>query len=304
MVEDYRAAARRFSRRSLFATTGLIGLAATGAAVAAGVNAAVDAEDTKRSPNVDQIRPAAVGINPVIRTERVYSQARGREVDLVTILPPGVPTENLPMSLLLHGLHGTARTAAVGNISGILAAAVASRLSPAFGFVALDGGDNYWHDHGTGDDPMSMLLNEVPGWLAQRRLGAPGGMPFAVAGTSMGGFGAFVYARRRFEQGRPVNAVATMSPGLLTSWTEMAKRKAFLDADQWAALDPLRNLDKLGPAPIGLWCGDRDRFIEGCRKFIAAAKPEVGLITPGAHTDEYWSTVTPDVVRFLSRHVG
>ncbi|MVU84081.1 alpha/beta hydrolase [Nocardia sp. ET3-3] len=304
MVEDYRAAARRFSRRSLFATTGLIGLAAAGAAVSAGVNAAVDADDAKGALRTENIGQTAAGLSPVIRTERVYSKARGREVDLVTILPPGVPTENLPVSLLLHGLHGTARTAAVGNIATLLAAGVAARLSPAFGFVALDGGDNYWHDHGTGDDPMSMLLNEVPGWLAQRRLGGPDGLPSAVTGTSMGGFGAFVYARRRFEQGRPVNAVATMSPGLLTSWTEMAKRNAFINADQWAALDPLRNLDKLGPAPIGLWCGDRDRFIEGCRRFIATAHPEVGLITPGGHTDEYWSTVTPDVVRFLSRHIA
>ncbi|WP_187703069.1 alpha/beta hydrolase [Nocardia yunnanensis] len=304
MVEDLRATARRFSRRSLFATTGLLGLAAAGAAVSAGVNAAADTDAVQRTLNAHDVGQTVGGVAPVISTERVYSKSRGREVDLVTILPPGVPAENLPVSLLLHGLHGTARTAAVGNIAGLLAAAVTTRLSPAFGFVALDGGDNYWHDHGTGDDPMSMLVNEVPGWLAQRRLGGADGLPFAVTGTSMGGFGAFVYSRRRFEQGRPLSAVATMSPGLLTSWTEMAKRNAFINADQWAALDPLRNLDKLGPAPIGLWCGDRDRFIEGCRRFIATAHPEVGLITPGAHTDEYWSTVTPDVLRFLSRHVG
>lgn len=289
---------------SLFATTGLIGLAAAGAAVSAGVNAAVDTDEVKRTLNASEIGQGVLGINPIVRTERVFSKARGREIDLVTILPPGVPAENLPISLLLHGLHGSARTAAVGNIADLMAAGVASRLSPAFGFVALDGGDNYWHDHGTGDDPMSMLLNEVPGWLAQRRLGGPDGLPSAVTGTSMGGFGAFVYARRRFEQGRPVNAVATMSPGLLTSWTEMAKRNAFINADQWATLDPLRNLDKLGPAPVGLWCGDRDRFIDGCRRFIAIAKPEVGLVTPGGHTEEYWRTVTPDVVRFLSRHIA
>ncbi|MFE3195740.1 alpha/beta hydrolase [Nocardia sp. NPDC059240] len=304
MVEDYRAAARRFSRRSLFATTGLLGLAAAGAAVSAGVNAAVDTDEVKRTLSGGELGKTVLGVNPIIRTERVYSAARGRQVDLVTILPPGVPTENLPISLLLHGLHGNAHTAAVGNIADLLAAGVASKLSPAFGFVALDGGDNYWHDHGTGDDPMSMLVNEVPGWLAQRRLGGPDGLPAAVTGTSMGGFGAYVYARRRFEQGRPLNAVATMSPGLLTSWTEMAKRNAFINADQWAALDPLRNFDKLGPAPIGLWCGDRDRFIDGCRRFIATARPEVGLITPGGHTDEYWSTVTPDVIRFLSRHIA
>ncbi|MGW4535535.1 alpha/beta hydrolase [Nocardia sp. NPDC004340] len=303
MVEDYRAAARTLSRRSLLATTGLVGLAAAGAAVAAGVNAATEADGVQRTQHAEDIGQTAMGVTPIISTERVYSKARRCEVDLVTILPPGVPAENIPISLLLHGLHGTARNAAVGNIADLLAAAVATRLTPAFGFVALDGGDNYWHDHGTGDDPMAMLLDEVPGWLAQRRLAGKDGQPFACAGTSMGGFGALVYARRRAEQNRPLNAVATMSPGLLTSWTEMAKRNAFTNADQWAALDPLRNLDKLGPAPVGLWCGDRDRFIEGCRRFIATAHPEVGLVTPGTHTEEYWRTVTPDVIGFLSRHV-
>ncbi|MGW2662736.1 alpha/beta hydrolase [Nocardia tengchongensis] len=303
MVEDYRAAARTLSRRSLFATTGLVGLAAAGAAVAAGVNAATEADDVQRTQHAENIGQTAMGLSPVISTERVYSKARGREVDLVTILPPGATAENLPISLLLHGLHGTARTAAVGNIADLLAAAVATHVSPAFGFVALDGGDNYWHDHGNGDDPMSMLLDEVPGWLTQRRLADKDGLPFACTGTSMGGFGALVYARRRAERSHPLNAVATMSPGLLTSWTEMAKRNAFSNADQWAALDPLRNLDKLGPAPVGLWCGDRDRFIDGCRRFIATARPEVGLVTPGTHTEEYWRTVTPDVLGFLSRHV-
>lgn len=302
MVEDCRAAARTLSRRSLLATTGLVGLAAAGAAVAAGVNAATE-DGVQRTQHAEDIGQTAMGPAPIISTERVYSKARRCEVDLVTILPPGVPADNIPISLLLHGLHGTARTAAVGNIADLLAAAAATRLTPAFGFVALDGGDNYWHDHGTGDDPMSMLLDEVPGWLAQRRLAGKNGQPFACTGTSMGGFGALVYARRRTERKSPVNAVATMSPGLLTSWTEMAKRKAFTDADQWAALDPLRNLDKLGPAPVGVWCGDHDRFIEGCRRFIATARPEVGLITPGTHTDEYWRTVTPDVIAFLSRHL-
>ncbi len=70
MLEDYRAAARRFSRRSLFATTGLLGLAAAGAAVSAGGNAAVDPEEIGQA--------TAVGINPVIRVERVYSTARRR----------------------------------------------------------------------------------------------------------------------------------------------------------------------------------------------------------------------------------
>ncbi|WP_067572858.1 alpha/beta hydrolase [Nocardia acidivorans] len=297
MGQGYRAAARSLSRRSLLATTGLLGLAAAGAAVSAAVNAAPDGDSLQRA--VGDGSRAVLGIEPIVRTDRVYSAARGREVDVITILPPGVPTQDLPMSLLLHGLHGTARSAAIGGIGGVLAAAVAARLVPAFGFMAIDGGDNYWHQHFSGDDPMTMLLDEAPGWLAARGL-AP--EPFACTGTSMGGFGALVYGRRRAERGRPVHATATLSPGLITSWNEMSKRNAFASVQEWAALDPLQNIAKLGPAPIGVWVGDRDRFIDGCRQFMSRARLEVALVTPGAHNDDYWRTVTPDVVRFLGSH--
>ncbi|MRH92072.1 alpha/beta hydrolase [Nocardia sp. SYP-A9097] len=297
MGQGYRAAARSLSRRSLLATTGLLGLAAAGAAVSAGVNAAPDGNSLRAAGGGPR---SVLGIEPIVRTERVFSPARKREVDVVTILPPGVPTQGLPMSLLLHGLHGTAHTAAIGGIGGLLAAAAAARLVPAFGFMAIDGGDNYWHKHFSGDDPMTMLLDEAPAWLAARGLNAE---PFACTGTSMGGFGALVYGRRRAERGRPVNAIAALSPGLITSWSEMRKRNAFADADEWAALDPLQNIAKLGPSPTGVWVGDRDRFIDGCREFMGRARLEVSRVTPGAHNDEYWSTVTPDVVRFLGSHV-
>ncbi|WP_067696877.1 alpha/beta hydrolase [Nocardia jejuensis] len=308
MDQEHRATVRKIGRRSLLASTGLLGLVAAGAAVSAGVNATPGTDGVSRTLHGDRlpngVAPASIGIEPLIRTERVYSAARSREVDIVTILPPGVPTQGLPMSLMLHGLHGNARNAAVGGLADILAAAVATRLVPAFGFLAVDGGDNYWHEHYSGDDPMSMLLDEAPGWLAARGLGGPGGEPFACTGVSMGGFGALLYGRRRTERGRPANAIATISPGLITNWSEMSKRNAFTDQEQWTSLDPLRNIDKLGPSPTGLWVGDHDRFIEGCRQFIGSARLEVGQVSPGAHTEEYWRTVTPDVVRFLGRHVG
>lgn len=299
MDEGHKAAARAFSRRSLFASTGLLGLAAVGAA---GMNVASgEVTQALYSASFEETTPNQLG--PVVQTDRIYSAARGREVDVVTILPPGVRVAGLPMSILLHGLNGSARTAAVGGLGEVLTAGVMSRLIPAFGFIAVDGGDNYWHENRRGDDPMGMLLDEVPQWLAERRLGGPDGRPFACTGVSMGGFGAMLYARRMTERGRPANAIATISPGLMTSWADVSKRHAFADESQWAAIDPLRTVDKLGPAPMGLWCGDRDKFIDGCRQFISRAPLEVASITRGAHTEAYWRTVTPNVVRFLSGHV-
>jgi S-formylglutathione hydrolase FrmB len=236
----------------------------------------------------------------VVRVERVHSAARGRDVDLLTIVPPGELPANLPMSILLHGLHGSARYSAVGGLPEVLASAVVRGAVPPFGFVAVDGGDNYWHENVPGDDPMAMLLEEVPRWLSERGMA---GLPFACTGVSMGGFGALLYARRRAERRQPANAIAAISPGLLTSWTEMAKRKAFRNADQWASLDPLKHVDELGSAPIGVWIGDKDRFIEGTRKFIKSRPLAVSSVTPGSHDDTFYRTVMPDVIRFVGKRV-
>jgi S-formylglutathione hydrolase FrmB len=235
---------------------------------------------------------------PTIRYERVYSAARRREVTLAFYVPAGIAARGIPMSILLHGLHGDARHAAVGNLAEVLADAVAKGSVPSFGFVAVDGGDNYWHENVAGDDPMRMLLDELPGWLRDRGYGEP----FAVTGVSMGGFGALLYARRRAERGDPIAAAAAISPGLITSWPEMAKRRAFKNEAEWASLDPLRHLRATGSTALGVWIGDRDRFIEGTRRFIREVRPEVGTVKPGGHDDGFYRKVTPDVVRFLAKY--
>ncbi|MCE6993574.1 alpha/beta hydrolase [Saccharothrix sp. S26] len=235
----------------------------------------------------------------LVRVERVHSHHRGREVDLLTMVPPGAPKADLPMSILLHGRRGTARTAAPGGMAEVLVSAVGRGQVPPFGFVAVDGGDHYWHENVPGDDPMGMLLEEVPRWLAERGFGAP----FACTGVSMGGFGALLYARRRHERREPTRAVAAIAPALLTDWAEMSKRNAFRDQHDWASLDPLKNLDKLGTAPVGVWAGDRDTFITGTRRFIAGAKPAVASIVPGGHNDALYRKVVPDVIRFLGKRV-
>ncbi|MQA08888.1 MAG: alpha/beta hydrolase [Pseudonocardiaceae bacterium] len=238
----------------------------------------------------------------ITKTERVYSAARGRRVDLVSILPSRKPSAELPVVLLLHGLHGRARSAAPAGLAGRLVTEVSRGALPPFAFVAVDGGDSYWHEHYKGDDPLGMLLNEVPRWLRQRRMGGPDGQPFACAGVSMGGFGALVYGRRRWELGNPAGALVGISPALLTSWREMRKRNAFKDAADWASLDPLRHPTATGSTPVGVWCGNDDRFIEGVRRYVPKANPTVADIGPGKHGASYFRSTVPGVLSFLGKY--
>jgi S-formylglutathione hydrolase FrmB len=293
---DEPAERRRMSRRSVL-VAGTAGLATAGLVIstATGVN-----------PIANTILGAAAPPPPdpngVIKTERIYSQRRRREVDMITILPDNVRRERLPVCLLLHGLHSNARRSAPTGLARRLVSMTAAGTIPPYAFVALDGGDNYWHENQRGDNSMAMLLDEVPRWLAARGLGDANGVPFACAGISMGGFGALLYGRRRNEAGHPANAGAAISPGLLTSWREMSTRKAFKDTAEWAALDPLRNVDKLGKTPVGIWCGTEDHFIEGTRKFIKLAKPEVAYTGPGTHGDSFYRRIVPDVLAFVGKH--
>ncbi|MCK2241171.1 MULTISPECIES: alpha/beta hydrolase family protein [unclassified Crossiella] len=285
--------------------------ALAGAAAVAGFGATLSHQDElgQVDPSVLRTLGAAgtgattkPGSGGTVRVERVFSAHRNREVDLVT-MSPQADRSGLPVCLLLHGRFGTARNAAPGALPSALAAAVARGQVPPFAFVAVDGGgNNYWHAQ-PGDNPMGMLLDDLPGWLAERGLGGGDGLPFAVAGISMGGFGSLLYTRRRQERGRPVRAVAAISPALITSWPEMHKRKAFRDNAEWESMNPLRHIDKLGSARVGLWCGTEDSFIDGSRQFIRQARPLVGSTGPGRHDSTYFDRVSPDMVRFIGRHL-
>jgi len=181
----------------------------------------------------------------------------------------------------------------------MLSAAVARKATRPFALVALDGGDSYWHEHTPGDDPMGMLVDELPRWLAERGLQP---RPFAATGTSMGGFGALLYARMRHQRAMPLRAVSVIAPALITTWREMRKRNAFHGPDDWARYDPLRNLPALGDVPVGVWCGTEDRFITGVRRFIGTGRPQVSSTGPGGHDDGYFGRVLPEAIRFIGHY--
>ncbi|MER7015680.1 alpha/beta hydrolase-fold protein [Saccharopolyspora sp. NPDC000359] len=233
-----------------------------------------------------------------VSVERLYSPARNCFINFVLMFPKGVPRRGLPVCLMLHGRFGDARKSAAG-LPDWLTQSVSEGRVPPFAFLAVDGGgNNYWHRR-PNDDPLWMLLGEVPRWLAERNLGGPDNVPFAAAGISMGGFGALLYARRRREMGDPLTAAAVVSPALITSWPEMRKRKAFANEAEWAAIDPLRHIKSLGNLPLGVWCGTEDRFIEGTRRFIRLAEPEYSSTTSGGHNSRYYRKALPELVDFI-----
>jgi len=230
-----------------------------------------------------------------VTVDKVHSAARGLDVDLVIMRPANSGEGTLPVCLMLHGRGGTARGFIDFGMPRVLAAAVRDGVPP-FAIAAVDCGEHYFVPHGS-DDPLRMLLEEVPGWLTERGLDASA---MAALGISMGSSGALALARRRHD----VRAVAVASPALFRRWTEAKKRNAFVDERQWQDYEPLRHTADFAGTPLGIWCGTEDPFIDSARDLIAKSHPEVHSLTRGEHGAGYWLHVLPDMMRFVGTHLS
>ncbi|MEV4559205.1 alpha/beta hydrolase-fold protein [Kitasatospora sp. NPDC049285] len=234
---------------------------------------------------VPDVRPGPV------RTETRHSAARGRDVRLVVIDPPGGGGSALPVCLALHGRGSSAEGFLGLGLPQFLAAAVAAGVPP-FRVVAVDGGDaTYWHPRG-GDDPMRLLTTELPGWIAEFGLPAPS----RALGISMGGSGALQYARARGG----LAATALLSPALFRSWPDARTVDAYQDEADWRAHEPLQHLDALpGAGRTAVWCGTEDPFCPAARE-LAGHVAETHF-PRGEHTDGFWRRVLPAALELVGR---
>lgn len=230
-----------------------------------------------------------------VSVDTVHSAARGLDVNLVIMRPGGIHENPLPVCLMLHGRGGTARGFIDFGMPRVLAAAVRDGVPP-FAIAAVDCGEHYFVPQGS-DDPLGMLLNEVPGWLTARGLDATS---MAALGISMGSSGALTLARQRHD----LRAVAAASPAVFRRWSDAKKRNAFASERQWQDYEPLRHTADFAGIPLGVWCGTEDPFVDSARELITKTHPEVHSITRGEHAAGYWLHVLPDMMRFVGKHLS
>ncbi|HEX7134336.1 MAG TPA: alpha/beta hydrolase-fold protein [Iamia sp.] len=226
-----------------------------------------------------------------VRLETRFSEARGTQVGLFTAVPDGHGTgEGLPVCLVLHGASATAADLEGFGLPRFLTAAVRDGVPP-FVLVGTDGGRKMWRSSGPDDpdDPQRMLIEEVPGWLAER------GFDWdrrAAWGWSMGGAGALLLGE---AEGNALAAVAAFSPAVPDGPDGTADTDDGRPRDVWAATDRLAGTD------IGLWCGSADPLFDRVQRFADALDPAPAVAewARGDHTRGYWDRITPAAFAFI-----
>lgn len=213
-----------------------------------------------------------------------------------------LPAHHPPRAVVLslYGKGGDQLTAFNGLHLPDAAAYVGAPLCIA---SANGGQDNYWHKRANGTDAHAMLVDEFVPLLARRL----GGIPFALHGFSMGGYGALLTAERgdNADGGNFFKGVAVASPAL---WAQPGGTAAgaFDSPQDFYANDVFSAVGDLKSLPVRLDCGEEDPFYDTVLQLSALMTwPHQAIYRQGAgHTMGYWRFVAPAQIRFLAQSCG
>lgn len=207
----------------------------------------------------------------------------GREVHYTLWLPPGLDARRkLPALWLLHGYQLDDRSFAGGGALRILDNLLAAKRIAPFIAVMPEGGESFWRG-----EVERHLVEELVPHLAK---GLPLSRCAAVAGTSMGGFGALWLSWRHPQTwGLADSLSAGLNEGFL------AQLEADLPARPYAARLTVR-------------CGKQDGLYALNRGLVQVLErrgvAHRAVFARGEHNFDYWRSVLPDVYEGASRWFG
>lgn len=218
--------------------------------------------------------------------------------------PPGCRRRNLPLVVYLHG-YGENHTAGFAGmpLDEALAMHVNGKPLRPMAMVAVDGGNGYWHKH-PGDNPMRMVVHELIPMCLRLGLGR-GYKRIAVAGLSMGGYGALLLAEKHPKL---VAAVAVVSPAVWVTYADVlrANQTAFISAADFARNDVITHAGRLRGIPVYMASGLQDPFhpyIETLAPALAAVGARID-ISPGGHAGAFFVEKAPAALAFLASHLN
>jgi len=235
-----------------------------------------------------------------LREDSVQSAALGRSMKYRVLVPEGYDAsiERYPVLYLLHGLTGdymdwTTRT----NLAEY------SRAVPLI--IVMPDGENQWYTNAAGGAAKfeDYIVTDLPADIVRKYRTINSRYGRAIAGLSMGGYGALKLALKRPAQFAVAGSFSgalsiTRTLGARLNATEAARVKTiFGDADSQASKDNdvylLAAAMKPASAPyLYVDCGAADYLIDANREAILAIG-KAGLSyeyheIAGGHTWDYW----------------
>ncbi|MGD9793321.1 MAG: alpha/beta hydrolase [Acidimicrobiia bacterium] len=269
------------------------GLGATAVLGTAGITAAVDEDKLLHKLGLRNSPDHRVPVsNRVVETQTMKSAAMGKDVSWAIALPTRPPAG---VVVCLHGQAEDHRFA----FEEVYLHDVAADLDLDLAIAAIDGGPvSYWHPRDDGTDSMALVLDEfIP--LLESRLGK--GLPIALLGWSMGGYGALLFAERRPER---FEAIAAASPALFSVFEE-AFDGAFDSPSDFAEFDVRPGIARLSAVDVRIDCGEQDWFVDNSRSFAEKLpRPNLGRFSRGYHDIAYWRSITPDQLTTIAQSMG
>ena len=241
-----------------------------------------------------------------LRQATVSSPALGRRGDCTFWAPPNAAGP-LPLIVLLHGVYGShwawaSKAGAHRIAASLIGSGELPPLALAMPSDGLFGLGSGYVSHAAGDF-RAWILDEIPLLAATALEGVGTDAPLALAGLSMGGFGALLLGARNAER---VRAAAGMS-----SITDFAQMRFFVGdisgydvaTEDRSVLDAIvANRDRL-PA-LHIDCGDADPLIEPNRALHAAlldaGVPHDYVEHPGGHEWPYWEAHLRAALQFCA----
>ncbi|MDQ0636001.1 S-formylglutathione hydrolase FrmB [Arthrobacter pascens] len=267
----------------------LLGLG-TGTAVAAALAACTDWAAPGHTPPID------------IRTGSFTSKFRPQVPTGWSVAVPGSADDNPsppPVALFLHGAGADNRMVFDDLHADRVLAQHLARGGTPFAIAAVDGGNTWWHRRAAGTDTQSMVMEEFLPLLADQGLDTG---RIAVFGLSMGGFGALLLAAQHRIPG--LRAVAAMSPAIWSLY-DAGRSDNFDDAEDFAAHDIFALRPELESLPKRIDCGKGDNLLFSVQDYVKDLPGEhEGGFQDGGHDSGYWSSILPDVLSFLGRHLA
>lgn len=194
----------------------------------------------------------------------------------------------------LHAKGGTHRMA----FDDIRVPDMAAHAGLRVAVAAIDGGaDSYWHKRADGTDAMAMLLDEFVPMVHQR----VGGLPQAVMGWSMGGYGALLAAERQpgwFKGVAPAGPALWLRPGDTAPG-------AFDSPQDYYANDVFTGVANLRSSAVAIACGLSDPFYNAASHLASLMTfPHTQIFGKGQHDGGFWRSVAPIQLRAIAPALG